>query len=123
MYDKILLVVEICLFLAYTIMNGIFGYYFTYSYNLENNGIVNEIEETLNAKLIYSFQNSNECNSNEEKLIIDKFESIPEFCSCLGTFMRTKKCEEDTDVCKTINTIPSKNYTMINSQYICVMKD
>jgi hypothetical protein len=103
-------------------MNGIFGYYYTYSYNLENNGIVNEIEETLNGKLIYFFKNIPECNSNEEKLILDKFDSIPEFCNCLGAFMKTEKCGKNTDVCKTIDTIPSNNYTMINSEHICVKK-
>ena len=122
MLDVLIIVVGICLFLAYIIMNGIFGYYYTYSYNLENNFIVNEIEETLNGKLIFSFSNSIECTSNEEKLIIDKFESIPEFCSCLGGFMKAEECKENTDVCKTIDEIPSNNYKMINSQYICVVK-
>ena len=122
MIYELFLVVGICLFLAYIIMNGLFGYYYTYSYNLENNAIVNEIEETLNGKLIFSFSNSIECTSNEEKLIIDKFESIPEFCSCLGGFMKAEECKENTDVCKTIDEIPSNNYKMINSKYICVVK-
>ena len=95
-------IIEGCLFVAYLCLNGIFGYYNTYSYDLENNLIVREIEENLRAKLIYSFRNSTVCNSNKEELIIDKFETIPEFCSCYGTFMSFGKCGENFAHCQTL---------------------
>ena len=116
------LIIEGCLILAYLGMNGIFGYYYTYSYDLENNKIIQEIEENLRAKLIYTFRNSTVCSSNEEELIIDKFDAIPEFCSCFGTFMSYGKCGANNAQCQTINSINSKDYLFINSQYICVRK-
>ena len=108
------------LFFAYLAMNCIYGYFFTVSYDLENNIIIKLIEETLNGKLIYSFKNRTECKSNEEELTIDRFESTPEFCNCYGTFKGIGKCENEN--CKTINSIPSSDYTLINSQHICVIK-
>ena len=111
------------LFLGFKFLSFIFFYnYITYSYNSEINAIINMIEESINGKLIFSFRNRTECKSNEEELIIDRFESIPEFCNCDGTFMGNGKCEEDQDNCKTINSIPSNYFTIINSQHICVMK-
>ena len=116
------LIIEICLIVAYLGMNGIFGYYYTYSYDLENNVIIKEIEETLNKKLIFSSRNSTVCNSNEEELIIDKFETIPEFCSCFGTFIGNGRCGPNYAYCKAIDPINYKEYIIINSQYICIMK-
>jgi hypothetical protein len=107
---------------SYLVMNCIYGFYFTYSYDLENNIIIKMIEETLNGKLIYSFRNSTECKSNEEELIIDRFEGTPEFCSCYGTYMGIGKCAKEQDYCQTINSIPPNDLTMINSQHICVRK-
>lgn len=115
-------IIEGCLVVTYLVMNGIFGYYYTYSYDLENSKIIQEIEENLRAKLIYSFRNSTVCSSNEEELIIDKFDTIPEFCSCYGTFMAFGKCEGNYANCQTITGINSKDYLIINSQYICVRK-
>ena len=107
---------------SYLIMNCIYGYYFTYSYNLENNSIINMIEESLNGKLILSFRNTTECKSNEEELVIDKFEGTPEFCNCYDTFMGNGKCGDKMEHCKTITPIPPNDYTLINSQHICVIK-
>ena len=78
--------------------------------------ILEEIEESLNARLIISFRNSTVCNSNEEELIIDKFETIHEFCNCYGAFMGNGKCKESNYFYKTINTINSTDYIMIISQ-------
>jgi hypothetical protein len=81
------------------------------------------IEDSLNGKLIYSFRNSTECKSNEEELIIDRFEGAPEFCSCYGTYMGIGKCgENQISNCKTVNSVPPNDYTMINSQHLCVIK-
>jgi hypothetical protein len=110
------------LLLGYLIMNGIYGYFFTFSYDLENNQIINVIEDSLNGKLIYSFRNSTECKSNEEELIIDRFEGTPEFCSCYGTYIGIGKCAKEQDYCQTINLVPPNDFTMINSQHICVRK-
>ena len=123
MANTILLWVDGVLLFAYLIMNCIYGYFFTFSYDLENNQIINIIEESLNGKLIYSFRNSTECKSNEEELIIDRFDGTPEFCSCYGAYMGIGKCgEAQVNNCKTVNSVPSNDYTMINSQHICVIK-
>ena len=123
MANAILMWIDGVLLLGYLIMNGIYGYFFTFSYDLENNQIINVIEDSLNGKLIYSFRNSTECKSNEEELIIDRFEGTPEFCSCYGTYMGIGKCgENQINNCKTINSLPSNDFTMINSQHICVIK-
>ena len=123
MANSILLWIGGVLLLGYLIMNGIYGYFFTFSYDLENSQIINMIEDSLNGKLIYSFRNSTECKSNEEEIIIDRFEGTPEFCSCYGAYMGIGKCgENQVSNCKTINSVPSNDYTMINSQHICVIK-
>ena len=123
MANSILLWIDGVLLVGYLIMNGIYGYFFTFSYDLENNQIINVIEDSLNGKLIYSFRNSTECKSNEEEIIIDRFEGTPEFCSCYGTYMGIGKCgENQINNCKTINSLPSNDFTMINSQHICVIK-
>jgi hypothetical protein len=80
------------------------------------------IEETLKGKLIYSLKNRTECRSNEEELIIDRFDGTPEFCSCFGSYMGNGKCGDNMDNCKSINSVPSNDLTMINSQHICVIK-
>ena len=118
----IFLILSGLLLLAYIIVNVVFAFYFSFKYNFENKRILDEIEENLNGALIYSFRISHYCELYEKKLVIDKFKGI-KICNCQGTkFIRRCTEQEIIDECKDIFLIEPKEYTKINSQYICVTK-
>ena len=68
----------------YLFMNYIFSFHLCYKYDLQKNKIINEIEKSINGKLIYSIRLRKECNSDEEELILDQFDTIQDSCNCNG---------------------------------------
>lgn len=105
------------------IISGVYSYlYIFYSkYDFANNPIISEIEKNLNGKLIYSFRLSKSCKSDEEKLILGKWDGIHDGCDCEYSIL-DKKCtdEQIKNGCKTIFSLNSIDYTIFNSNYICV---
>ena len=112
-----LMTVESLVILAYLLLNAI--YCFTSKdYNFENKIILNEISESLNSKLIYSFRTSTKCEPTEEILVLDKFNSI-EGCGCEKVFY--KGDDDCSKKCKYVK-INYKELTRINHEQICVTK-
>ena len=117
-----MIIISALLIITFLILNAVHAFYYLDKHDLENNGIVNEIEKNLNGKLIYSMVARNECKSDEEELILDKFEAIKESCNCYDQFFFESCLKIERYGCKKINPIPSKNYIKINSKYICIKK-
>ena len=82
-----------------------------------------EIEKTLNSKLIYSFKNKTICELDEEELVLGAWDRTKVGCYCAGSIYNYE-CSEELikQDCKTIPSHKKINYTMINSNYICVKK-
>ena len=114
----IYLIYLLIIFLAF------FEFTFTYEkYDDDFNEIIYQIEKTLNSKLIYSFKNKTLCDLDEDELVLGTWDGTKVGCYCAGSIYNYE-CTEDLikQECKTIPAHKKINYTMINSNYICVKK-
>ena len=114
----ILFCLNLTIMIQYILINIIYSFQLSHTYNFENIPIIDEIEQSLNSKIIINFRQAPICNKNEEELIIDQFEPI-ENCSCHKTILPTK-CPNQKG-CISLE-IPARNYTKINSNKFCVIK-
>ena len=100
------------------VLNIIFAVYYA-KYNLEENGIILEIINSLEGKLIYSFELKNNCSSEEEILSLGEYEGFNEGCKCRDK-NKDEKCSDDD---KENNCTKTQfKFQKINSKYICVKK-
>lgn len=122
--EKCLLSTIIVLFFINIFLNILFSFLYT-TYELENNTIISEIENSLNGKLITSFEIKFSCNLllNEEILVLGKWPGTSEGCDCDGLITR-KTCsdEEEKKGCKKINENSPINYEKINGNLICIKR-
>ena len=118
----VLITFESILYFFYLFLNYSYTVNTYFKYDLENNIIINEIEKNLNGKLIYSIAIRKECKSDEEELILGQFDAIKESCNCYGNISYNSCSKINREDCISINPIPSKEYKIINSKYICVKK-
>lgn len=97
---------------------------FTYKlYEEDFEELLYEVEKNLNSKLIYSFKNKFLCDIDEEKLILGSWDGTKIGCFCFGTIFDYECSEELIEQgCKTIPAHNKINYTIINSNYICIKK-
>ena len=63
-----------------------FYFFINPKYDFENNLVVQEIKSNLNGKLIYSLRQSITCESDEEVLILGKWDDIINGCDCEGLY-------------------------------------
>lgn len=102
----------------------VFFFFYT-TYELENYTIISEIENSLNGKLITSFEIKFSCNLllNEEILVLGKWPGTSKGCDCDGIITR-KTCsdEEEKKGCKIINEISPINYDKIKGNLICIKR-
>ena len=90
------------------------------NYDFENNLVIQEIKSNLNGKLIYSLRQSFTCESDEEVLILGKWDGITNGCDCEGSIQINKCSKEKIDHgCKTLFSIKPISYTIFNSKYFC----
>ena len=77
--EKAFLIIILALFIINVIVNVFFSFFYT-TYELENNTIISEIENSLNGKLITSFEIKFSCNLllNEEILVLGKWPGTSE---------------------------------------------
>lgn len=113
-----LLYFDMALFIIFLFINMFIVDYLGTNYNFENIPIIDEVEQSLNSRIITHFHKSHICNQNEEELIIDQFGPI-ENCSCHRK-MFANKCPNRKG-CISLE-IPAKNYTKFNSYKFCVIK-
>ena len=100
------------------VLNIIFAVYYA-KYNLEENGIILEIINSLEGKLIYSFELKNNCSSEEEILSLGEYEGFNEGCKCRDK-NKDEQCSDDD---KENNCTKTQfKFQKINSKYICVKK-
>ena len=98
------------------VLNFFFSFYYA-EYNLEENEIILEIKNSLEGKLIYSFELKYECSSGEEILSLGKWEGFKEGCKCKD--IKDEKCTKDDNN----NCIKMQlEFQKINDKYICVKK-
>ena len=71
------------------VLNIVFSYNYA-KYNLEENGIILEIQNSLEGKLIYSFELKYKCSSEEEILSLERMEG----CKC-DNKIKNEKCSDD----------------------------
>ena len=91
-------------------------------YNFETE-LFSEINKNINTKLIYSFRKDKLCHYDEEELVLGVWDGTIKGCSC-DKLITENECSEKL-INQGCNTIPScnpKNYTVINSHYICIKK-
>ena len=82
-----------------------------------------EIKNSLNGKLIYSFELKSNCSSEEEILSLGKWDGTEKGCKCNNEIKEGECTKTDKDnKCKNIDSIPPKEYKIINSNYVCVKK-
>ena len=97
-----------------------FYFFINPKYDFENNLVVQEIKSNLNGKLIYSLRQSFTCESDEEVLILGKWDGITNGCDCEGSIEINKCSEEKIEHgCKTIFSVKPMFYTYFNSKYFC----
>ena len=100
------------------VLNIIFAVYYA-KYNLEENDIILEIINSLEGKLIYSFELKNNCSSEEEILSLGEYEGFNEGCKCRDK-NKDEQCSDDD---KENNCTKTQfKFQKINSKYICVKK-
>ena len=114
----ILFCLNLTIMIQYILINIIYSFQLSHTYNFENIPIIDEIEQSLNSRIIINFRKAPICNKNEEELIIDQFEPI-ENCSCHRIILPSK-CPNQKG-CISME-IPARNYTKINSNKFCVIK-
>ena len=100
------------------VLNIVFSFKFA-KYNLEENGITLEIINSLEGKLIYSFELKNNCSSEEEILSLGEYEGFKEGCKCKDK-NKDEQCSDDDIENKCTKT--QLKFQKINSKYICVKK-
>lgn len=97
---------------------------FTYEKYVDDddlNEIIYQIEKTLNSKLIYSLKNKTLCDYNEDELVLGTWDGTKVGCYCGGAIYDYECSEELTKQnCMTIPAYNKINYTIINSNHICV---
>jgi len=116
-------------FLLYFIYLGIIFlssiiFIFTYKkYDEDINDISYEIEKTLNTKIIYSIKNKTICDVDEEELVLGSWDGTKEGCFCEGV-VYDYECSDKlvNQGCKIIPAHNKINYTIINSNYICIKR-
>ena len=116
-------------FLLYFIYLGIIFllsiiFIFTYEkYGEDINDISYEIEKTLNTKIIYSIKNKTICDMDEEELVLGSWDGTKEGCYCEGV-VYDYECSDKlvNQGCKIIPAHNKINYTIINSNYICIKR-
>lgn len=119
--DIVLVIIAGIFCLGYFITSIVFSFKYN-KYDFEN--IINEIENSINGKLIYNLTFRDKCYSNEEKLIFGKYDGLEiEGCNCKGSIKGSGCTKDDlNNGCTKIDPIQSKYYTKINSNYICAIK-
>ena len=100
------------------VLNIVFSFKFA-KYNLEENGITLEIINSLEGKLIYSFELKNNCSSEEEILSLGEYEGFKEGCKFKDK-NKDEQCSDD-DIENNCTKTQLK-FQKINSKYICVKK-
>lgn len=119
---EIILLFAGILILGVFITNIVFGFKYE-KYTLDENGIFLEIKNSLNGKLIYSFELKSNCSAGEEILSLGKWDGTKEGCKCYNKIKEGECTDDDKDdKCKDIDSIPPKEYKIINSNYVCVKK-
>ena len=96
------------------VLNFFFSYYYA-TYKLEENGIILEIINSLEGKLIYSFELKNNCSSEEEILTLGEYDGFKEDCEC-----KDEQCLDDDSKNNCSKT--QLKIQKINSNYICLKK-
>ncbi len=82
---------------AFLMMNGIYAFYGSSEYEFDYNNILEEIDESLNAKAITSFYKTGDiCPLTDEEINLDKFKSAKK-CYCGGGNTRNGECEINAD--------------------------
>ena len=105
---------------AFLMMNGIYAFYGSSEYEFDYNNILEEIDESLNAKAITSFYKTGDiCPLTDEEINLDKFKSAKK-CYCGGGNTRNGECEINAD-CRTLVT-PKMTFTKMNDQHFCGKK-
>ena len=119
-------IMKFIIYLIYLVIIFILSIIFIFPYKKyddDSNEIAYEIEKTLNSKLIYSFKNKTICELDEEELVLGAWDRTKVGCYCAGSIYNYE-CSEELikQDCKTIPSHKKINYTMINSNYICIKK-
>ena len=120
--EIILLILFCILTLGYFILNIIFVFKYE-KYKLDNDGIYLDIMNSLEGKLIYSFELKPNCSSDKEILSLGKWDGLKEGCKC-KSYIKGEKCTDYDiyDKCEKIKSIKAIEYKKINSNYICVTR-
>ena len=112
-----------CLLLPVALVTFVFSIVFIFQYEKFDidNKLFSEIENNINNKLIYSFRRSIICDFDETKLIFGNWDGTEVGCYCEGMIYENE-CSEDLikQGCKSIPAHNKVNYSMINSNYICI---
>ena len=120
--EIILLILFCILTLGYFILNIIFVFKYE-KYKLDNDGIYLDIMNSLEGKLIYSFELKPNCSSDKEILSLGKWDGLKEGCKCKSNIKGEKCTDYDIyDKCEKIKSIKAIEYKKINSNYICVTR-
>ena len=88
-------------------------------YKLEENGIILEIINSLEGKLIYSFELKNSCSSEEEILSLGEYDGFKEGSKCKDK-NKDEQCLDDDIKNNSLKT--QLKFQKINSKYICLKK-
>ena len=102
------------------ILYGVFALQYV-KYNFETE-LFSEINKNINTKF-YSFRKDKLCHYDEEELVLGVWDGTIKGCSC-DKLITENECSAKL-INQGCNTIPScnpKNYTVINSHYICIKK-
>ena len=106
--------------ILYLILNIIFSFKFA-EYKLEDRAILLEIKNSLEGKLIYSFELKPNCSSEEEQLSLGKVDGFDKGCKCNNAIKKDLCSENDIKIgCENMNY--SIEFKTINSNYICIKK-
>ena len=116
------------LFLYIIICNIIYSF-FDFNYDFDNS-IAFDIEQALNSKLIYNFQQKYNCDKDEEALILGKWKGLNEGCKCLGHRVTKGRCRRRNSLnslvvyvgCEDMPAIPSKYYEKFDNKKFCVKR-
>ena len=111
-------------FLIFALFMSIITFPFYYpEYNLNSQKLL-EIFNNLNGKLIYSLSIKGKCSDDEEILSLGTWDGASSGCICSNNEVYKNYCSEQKlkEGCKNVNENPSKIFTIINSNYICLKK-
>ena len=96
--------------ILYLILNAIFSFKFA-EYKLEDRAILFEIKNSLEGKLIYSFEIKPYCSSEEEQLSLGKVDGFDKGCKCNNTIKKELCSENDIKIgCELFNRIENNQF-------------